>query len=111
MVVRGIEPLSRGGARIADRTDLQLDDLEDPGPGTGFFYLVTAEAGNGEEGSLGLGTRAERSNVARSARRKKAELAARLQNQLGRPSERAGPATSVATCERLRELRSLGYVE
>ena len=45
-----------------DRTDLQLDDAEVPASGTGFFYLITAEAGNGEEGTLGYATTAERSN-------------------------------------------------
>jgi hypothetical protein len=44
-----------------DRTDTQLDDAEDPGPDQGFFYLVTADNGS-EEGSLGFGTYAERSN-------------------------------------------------
>jgi hypothetical protein len=44
------------------RTDTELDDAEDPAAGTSFYYLVTAEDGSGEEGTLGYGTRAERSN-------------------------------------------------
>jgi len=45
-----------------DRTDLQLDDLDEPAPGAGFFYLITAQAIGGEEGTLGFATTAERSN-------------------------------------------------
>jgi len=45
-----------------DRTDTLLDDLEEPLSGQAFIYLVTAEDGTGQEGTLGLGSSAERSN-------------------------------------------------
>jgi hypothetical protein len=45
-----------------DRTDDLLSDTEDPAPGQGFSYLVTAEIGSGDEGTLGLAAGAERSN-------------------------------------------------
>jgi hypothetical protein len=45
-----------------DRTDLQLDDLEDPLMNQIFVYLVMAEEGGGEEGTLGFARAAERSN-------------------------------------------------
>jgi hypothetical protein len=45
-----------------DRTDTQLNDIEEPIPGKAFSYLVTAEDGSGEEGTLGSGSNAERSN-------------------------------------------------
>jgi hypothetical protein len=45
-----------------NRTDLQLDDLEEPAPEAGFFYLVSAEDSLAEEGTLGYATGAERSN-------------------------------------------------
>jgi len=45
------------------RSDTNLFDPELPAPGTGFFYVVTAESATGEEGTLGLGTCAERSNL------------------------------------------------
>jgi hypothetical protein len=45
-----------------DLTDTQLDDFDEPQEGEAFFYLATAESGTGEEGTLGLGTSAERSN-------------------------------------------------
>ena len=44
------------------RTDTELDDAEDPGIGTAFYYLITAEDGSGEEGTLGYATNCERSN-------------------------------------------------
>jgi hypothetical protein len=44
------------------RTDTSLLDTEDPLPGAATFYLITAEDGAGEEGTLGLATCAERSN-------------------------------------------------
>ena len=44
-----------------DRTDTQLIDMGAPAEGQTFFYLVTAVAGV-EEGTLGFGTNAERSN-------------------------------------------------
>ena len=43
------------------RTDTQLDDLAEPTPGTGWFYLVTADDGS-NEGTLGFAMTAERSN-------------------------------------------------
>jgi len=46
------------------RSDTMLDDAEEPAPGAAFFYLITAEDALGEEGGLGLGTRAERSLLA-----------------------------------------------
>jgi hypothetical protein len=47
----------------SNRTDTQLDDFEDPlNPGDGFFYSVTAEDDAGNNGTLGFGTSAERSN-------------------------------------------------
>ncbi len=45
-----------------DRTDTMLDDLEDPLPGQTFVYLITAEAADGHEGTLGYAKAAERSN-------------------------------------------------
>jgi hypothetical protein len=48
----------------SDRLDTVLTDSETPPPGEAFFYLITAEAGGPSEGSLGLGTCAERSNFA-----------------------------------------------
>ena len=45
-----------------DRTDTQLDDLEEPAPGEGFSYLVTGEDAAGFEGTLGFATGAERTN-------------------------------------------------
>lgn len=44
------------------RSDTQLVDEEEPLPGEAFSYLITAEDGLGNEGSLGAGTSAERSN-------------------------------------------------
>ena len=44
------------------RTDTLLTDTELPVAGKGFHYLITAEDFDGEEGTLGLGTAAERSN-------------------------------------------------
>ena len=44
-----------------NRTDEQLDDFDEPTPGTGFFYLITAEDALGAEGSLGDATCTERS--------------------------------------------------
>ncbi len=46
----------------AIRTDTQLIDSNVPAAGAGFYYLITAKAGNGTEGTLGYGTSAERSN-------------------------------------------------
>lgn len=46
----------------ADRTDTQLTHNAVPDPGAGWFYLITAESDAGEEGSLGFGSCAERSN-------------------------------------------------
>lgn len=48
--------------RDPDLTDTVLTDGETPPPGQAFFYLITAELGAVVEGSLGLGTCAERSN-------------------------------------------------
>jgi hypothetical protein len=45
-------------------TDTTLDDNESPLSGQCFYYLITAEETGGEEGTLGLGTCAERSNFA-----------------------------------------------
>ncbi len=45
-----------------DRTDLQLDDLEDPAAQSGFSYLITAEDGLGQKGTLGFSSATERSN-------------------------------------------------
>lgn len=64
----GLTNLSFQGYRVCrddldgTRTDTRLDDLEDPAPGDGFFYVITAEEALGDEGTLGLGTNAERSN-------------------------------------------------
>jgi hypothetical protein len=44
-----------------DRTDTQLDDLQEPAPGGGWFYLISADDGV-DEGSLGFASTAERSN-------------------------------------------------
>lgn len=46
----------------ADRTDTELDHPQDPALGSAFAFLITAEAGGGEEGTLGFATGAERSN-------------------------------------------------
>jgi hypothetical protein len=53
------------------RTDTVLNDPSRPAIGTGWFYLLTTEgvesvsgASNGEEGTLGIGSFAERSNFA-----------------------------------------------
>ena len=46
------------------RTDTILDDTEVPVSGRSFAYLITAEDAGGEEGTLGLGSSAERSNYA-----------------------------------------------
>jgi hypothetical protein len=46
----------------ADRTDTQLADAESLAPGTGRFYLITAESSSHGEGSLGSATCVERSN-------------------------------------------------
>ena len=46
----------------ADRTDTELFDNAVPGDGEAWYYLVTAEDGGGEEGTLGLATCTERSN-------------------------------------------------
>ena len=46
----------------ADRTDTELFDPDVPGVGEAWYYLVTAEEGGGEEGTLGLATCTERSN-------------------------------------------------
>lgn len=45
-----------------NRTDTQLEDLDEPLSGEGFFYLITADSLGGNEGSLGLAAAAERSN-------------------------------------------------
>ena len=44
------------------QSDTILDDTTVVPPLDGYFYLVTAEDGSGNEGSLGGGARAERSN-------------------------------------------------
>jgi len=44
------------------RTDTFLDDAEEPVPGAAFLNLITAEDVLGVEGSMGLGTQADRSN-------------------------------------------------
>ena len=45
------------------RTDTMLSDSEIPNSGEAFVYLITAEDGSGSEGSLGLATCTERSNL------------------------------------------------
>ena len=56
---------------MTTETDTVTTDPGTPSAGTAWFYLVTAEgaeatpgASDGEEGTLGLGTSAERSNFA-----------------------------------------------
>jgi len=46
----------------ADRTDTELVDTEVPPPGITLYYLITADDGGGNEGTLGFATCAERSN-------------------------------------------------
>lgn len=45
-----------------NRTDTTLTDAEEPLPGQGFIYLVTAREAGGDEGTLGFAVGAERSN-------------------------------------------------
>ena len=45
-----------------NRTDLTFSDPQLPASGQGFSYLITAEDGAGNEGTLGLARCAERSN-------------------------------------------------
>lgn len=50
-----------------DRTDLLLLETTDPAPGEGYFYVITSDdlaGAGGEESTLGMGRRAERSNFA-----------------------------------------------
>jgi hypothetical protein len=47
-----------------NRTDEQLDDFDEPDPGAGFFYLVTAEDALGSEGSAGEASCTEHSRFA-----------------------------------------------
>jgi CTP:molybdopterin cytidylyltransferase MocA len=49
----------------ANLSDTSLFDGELPAPGTGFFYLITAEDAANRESSLGLGRCAERSSFLR----------------------------------------------
>jgi hypothetical protein len=46
-----------------DRTDTIWDDTTTPAEGQGYFYLITADDGS-NEGTLGFGVSAERSNFA-----------------------------------------------
>jgi len=48
----------------ADRTDTEWFDDEVPAPGNGLVYLITAEDVLGNEGTMGVATKAERSNFA-----------------------------------------------
>jgi hypothetical protein len=50
------------GACFVEVSDSELLDAEQPGAGEARFYLVTAVDLAGEEGTLGFGTHAERSN-------------------------------------------------
>jgi len=45
-----------------DRTDETLIQSTDPPSGDTWFYLITAESGTGDEGTLGLASCTERSN-------------------------------------------------
>ena len=66
----GAQPLSFaffGTCRDADldpldRTDEIVTVTGEPASGQGWFFLATVEDGAGEEGTLGLGGSAERSN-------------------------------------------------
>jgi len=59
-------PLSYGQCRNdldpSDRTDTTLTDTDVPSVGEAFFYLITADDGAGEEGTLGLASCTERGN-------------------------------------------------